>query len=83
MDIDSAKHFLSEAMQSELTKTLFIFTVASWVHSSRVRKEIRENFASLTDAINSVAEAFKKDLEKQREITDNLSSRVKNLEEKQ
>ena len=82
MEIESAKHFLSEAMQSELTKTLFIFTVASWVHSSRVRKEIRENFASLTDAINSVAEAFKKDLEKQREITDNLSSRVKDLEDK-
>ena len=82
MEIESAKHFLSDAMQSELTKTLFIFTVASWVHSSRVRKEIRENFASLTSAINAVAEAFKKDLEKQREITDNLSSRVKDLEDK-
>ena len=82
IETEAVKHFLSEAMQNELTKTMLIFGLASWIHSSRVRKEIRENFTSLTSAINDVADAFKKDLEEQRKVTDNLISRVQTLEDK-
>lgn len=54
--------FLGNMAGNEIAQTGFLFTVAAWLHSGRVKKEIKDNFSSLTTAINNVAESFKQDL---------------------
>lgn len=66
--IDSMTSLLSQGLQSDYAKMSFAFTMAAWVHSGRMKKEIKANFTELTAAINAVASAFKKDLEAQSKI---------------
>lgn len=84
-DVDSTKvmSMFSETANSQIAQAGFFFTIAAWLHAGRVKKEIKENFATLTTAINHVAEAFKEDLKRHGERLDNLSYRVKTLEDKQ
>lgn len=70
----------SETAQNQIAQAGFFFTVAAWLHSGRVKKEIRENFAALTVAIDKVAEAFREDLKAQGARLDNLTTRVTSLE---
>lgn len=79
--------FLGEAASNQITQTGFFFTMAAWLHSGRVKKEIKANFASLTEAINNVAVSLREDLKSQSEIIgkhsgllDNLNSRVQYVE---
>lgn len=72
---------LSDAAKSQIAQAGFFFTLAAWIHSSRVKKEIKENFMALTVAIDNVANALREDLKNQGERIDNLDSRVKNIEE--
>lgn len=83
MGPDHAESFIklfSEAAQSQFAQAGFMFTAAAWVHSGRVKKEIRSNFESLTTAISSVADAFRVDLKHHSERLDNLANRVESLE---
>lgn len=79
---DALVTLFSEAAHSEIAQAGFFFTVAAWLHSGRVKKEIRENFVSLTMAIDKVADAFREDLKVQGARLDNLAARVTSLEEK-
>lgn len=72
--------FLSESAQSQIAQAGFFFTIAAWLHSGRVKKEIKSNFDSLTNAINKVADAFREDLKRHGDRLDNLDSRVQILE---
>lgn len=72
--------FFSEAAQNQITQAGFFFTMAAWLHSGRVKKEIRENFMALTISIDKVADAFREDLKAQGNRVDNLASRVSDLE---
>lgn len=74
------KSFFSEAAQNQITQAGFFFTLAAWMHSTRVKKEIKLNFESLTTAINQLGEAFREDLKIQRDRIDNLAQRVQTLE---
>lgn len=73
---------LSTAAQSEITQAGFFFALAAWLHAGRVKKEIKLNFASLTTAINQVADAFRADLRAHGLKLDNLANRVQSLESK-
>lgn len=79
---DAVVKLLSETAQSQLAQAGFFFTIAAWLHSGRVKKEIRENFSALTQAIDNVANAFREDLKLQGARLDNLASRVSSLENK-
>jgi len=79
-EIELVKEVLSESTKGELAKYGLLFIAASWIHSSRVKKEIKESFAGLTDAINNVAQSFSKDLKVHSERLDNMATRVGNLE---
>lgn len=72
---------LSDTAQSQITQAGFFFTLAAWLHSGRVKKEIRENFLALTVSIDKVADAFREDLKAHGERLDNLTSRVTTLEQ--
>lgn len=79
-ETETLLNFLSEASRNQITQAGFFFTMAAWLHSGRVKKEIKENFKGLTDSIDNVAKAFKEDLKAHSERLDNLSRRVHSLE---
>lgn len=80
-DPDVLQSFLSEAAQSEISKSGFFFIIAAWLHSGRMKKEIKLNFEHLTTAITSVADALRADMKIHRDRIDNLAKRVEDLEE--
>ena len=82
VDSELIKTVFGEAANSQIAQAGFFFTVAAWLHSGRVKREIKDNFQLLTLAINNVAESFREDLKKHGERLDNLSSRVESLETK-
>ncbi len=73
---------LSKTAQSQIAQAGFFFTAAAWLHAGRVKKEIKENFVIMTDAINNVALALRQDLAAQTNRLDILSNRVDALEHK-
>ncbi len=48
--IESVKVFLG----ADLTHQAFLFSLAAWLHAGQVKKEIRTQFSSLTEAIHGV-----------------------------
>lgn len=61
--------------------------LASWIHSGRVKKEMREQMSQITDAINSLSHALRQDmaLQSQRigmveKTLVNMDTRVSELE---
>lgn len=77
----------SSAASSQIAQAGFFFTIAAWIHSGRVKREIGKNFSSITDAINNVATALREDLQKHGERLDKhevkldkISGRVETLE---
>ncbi len=62
MDIDP-NHLLTilgSALQAQVTQFGFAFSLAAWIHSGRVKKEIRSQFEGLTGAITSMGTALSK-----------------------
>lgn len=77
----------SSVINSQIAQAGFFFTLAAWIHSGRVKKEIKAQFEPLTAAINGVREALRQDLESQSKRISgieigvvNLTSRVDSLE---
>ena len=79
-DLSQILNLASSAASSQIAQAGFFFTVAAWIHSGRVKREISKNFSSITDAINNVATALREDLQKHGERLDKLDKRVENLE---
>jgi len=80
IDRDKVMAVFSDTASNQIAQAGFFFSVAAWLHSGRVKKEIRVNFVALTMAINQVADAFKEDLKRHGDRIDNLSFRVQTLE---
>lgn len=62
---------LSDAANNEVAQAGFFFTLAAWIHSGRVKKEIAKHFNSLTEAINNVAVTLRQDLDKHADVLNN------------
>jgi hypothetical protein len=54
--------FLGDAIESDVAQFMLAFTIAAFIHSSRVKKEIRANFDRLADAIKDLSSALRQDL---------------------
>lgn len=80
IDQEVIRSFLGEAASNQITQAGFFFTLAAWLHSGRVKKEIKSNFASLTEALNNLADSLREDLKNHSSRLDNLTSRVQNIE---
>lgn len=80
IDPENLLRFFSDVVANQIAQAGFFFTMAAWIHSSRVKKEIAKNFSSVTDAINNVALALRNDLETHGKRLDNLSNRVDHLD---
>jgi len=69
--------------ESQMAQFGLFFTMASFIHSGRVKKEIRSNFEGLTHAIEKVSAALREDLKQHGDRLDNLYGRVDRLERAQ
>ncbi len=54
LDPDLITKYLSATLAADLTHQIFLFSLAAWIHSGRVKKEIRAQFSTLTNAIHGV-----------------------------
>lgn len=77
---DQVTKLLSETANNEIARAGFFFIVASWIHSGRVKKEIKLSFTTLTDAINNVATSLREDLKEHLNMIHSLDSQVKILD---
>lgn len=82
IDPETMNFTLQTLAGNQIAQAGFFFSVAAWIHSGRVKKEISKNFTSVTEAINNVASALRTDLEGQKKILEKLDRRVKTLEDK-
>lgn len=62
LDINAISDFLSSALSHQVTQFTIAFTIAAWIHSGRVRKEIASQMSRATDAINNLSTALRSDL---------------------
>lgn len=77
----------SAALQSQVTQFGIAFSMAAWIHSGRMKKEIANQLSGITAALNNLGEALRQDLkiqsdriEKVENGVNELKSRVINLE---
>lgn len=59
--------FLNEALKHQVVSFTVAFSLAAWIHSGRVKKEIKNQFESLVTAITGLGEK--------------LENRIENVEE--
>lgn len=62
LDLEIIKAFLGEAISSDVAHWMLGLAIASFIHSGRVKKEIREQFVQLTEAIKDLGSALRQDL---------------------
>lgn len=74
MDLDQILSAIAPAIQSEATKFGIAFVFAAWIHSGRVKKEIKASFSGLSQAIIDLGTALREDLK-------NHSDRIAKIEE--
>ena len=76
------KQIAGEALANQVLQFGLAFTIAAFIHSGRVKREIRYQMESLTKAITDLGLALRKDLDDHSDKIDNLSTRVNALENK-
>ncbi len=80
MDIETVKNLFGDALSSQVASFTFAFTLAAFIHSGRVKKEIAAQMSGITDAIKELGAALRADLKEVRDDVDTLSGRVSKLE---
>lgn len=85
----AAQELLGAAFQSDVSRFGLAFAFAAWIHSGRVKKEIRSQMENVVSAVDNVAAVLKQDLKSQGDRLgqvenglDRLSTRVSTLEQK-
>lgn len=56
---------LGNALNSQVSQFGIAFLLAAWVHSGRVKKEIKSQMSLAIEAVNNVGDMLKKDLQAQ------------------
>lgn len=89
LDLEIIKSFLGEKISAEVAQWGIALIIASFIHSGRVKKEIRSQFEHLTGAIRELGSALRQDLNNHSDrigaVEKNmsqLSERVESLESK-
>lgn len=67
MDIQDVIDFFSQALAHQVTQWTIAFTIAAWVHSGRVKREIKDQMSGLSLAITDLGQALRQDLTSQSE----------------
>lgn len=85
--MENLTDILSAVAGHQVTHFTFAFTMAAWLHSHQVKKEISNQFQKIVMSIDNVAKALKNDLDAQTHRLNQLETgvlvlakRVDNLE---
>jgi hypothetical protein len=79
LDVDIVRQFLGDALGSQVAQWTMGLAIASVIHSSRVKKEIKAQFGELTGAIKELGAALRQDLNSQSERIGNVEKTVSQL----
>lgn len=72
--LETVKIVFGDAVSSEFMRMLALFGVAAWIHSGRVRSEIRTQLQALTSVL-------REDLDHQKKIVGELRSDVSKIKD--
>lgn len=74
-NIETIERLLGPLMSHQVTQFGLAFAIAAWLHSGRVKKEIKAQADQISAAFNNLAEALRNDLK-------SLNDRVSALEKR-
>lgn len=69
-------------LANSVTNYLAAFAVAAWIHSGRVKREIKTQVGALVIAINGLGEALREDMKKQSQRIDFVETEVTAMQSK-
>ncbi len=87
IDLSGIGNLLNAALAHQVTQFGIAFSIAAWIHSGRLKKEIKNQMGDVVAAVDNVASVLRQDLIEQGSRIGNiesglgkLSSRVDYLE---
>lgn len=80
LDPDLLMHFGERVLSHNFTQMTIAFTLAAFIHSAKMKKEINLAFSGLTDAINNVANKVTAEMTNIKTEIHNLTDRVDKIE---
>lgn len=81
LDPEMVRDWAQGALSHQFTQMTIAFTVANWLHSGRLKKEIKAAFLSLTDSIDNVASKVTNEMSGIQTQIKVLNERVVHLEQ--
>lgn len=79
---DVVMPLVGQIMQQQVTQFGIAFSLAAWIHSGRVKKEIASQLNGIRTAVNDLAAALRQDLVAQSERISKIETRVSRIESK-
>lgn len=76
IDPEGALNFVSGAMQSQIAQYVTAFSIAAWIHSGRMKKEIALQVGGIKEALQDLGAALREDLKRQSERIEKLEKEV-------
>lgn len=80
LDWANVSDLISAGLGHQVTQFTVAFGIAAYIHSGRVKKEIASQMGGITDAIDRMSDALKKELADHSERITKLTTRVDVLE---
>lgn len=77
--MDLLTDFISPIIEHDVTKWTLAFSIAAWLHSGRVKKEIKTQFVGIVDSINNLGVALRNDMNSQSDRIINVEQGVNKL----
>lgn len=68
------------AMQSQVTQFGIAFSIAAWIHSGRVKKEIAQQLSGIKEVMVDLAAALREELKKESERISRLEDRMSKID---
>lgn len=78
-DPEYVSGLLNQALSHQVTQFTVAFTIAAWLHSGRVKKEIKNQLGSISVSIDGVAQTLRQDLQAQNKRLASVETEVKNI----
>jgi hypothetical protein len=65
VDPGQVQGLLNDALSHQVTQFTIAFSIAAWLHSGRVKKEIKNQLSGIATSLDDVAKALRQDLQAQ------------------
>jgi hypothetical protein len=78
-NVETLRLILGEALGSQVAQFCLAFTIAAYIHSGRVKNEIKTQISFLVSALDNLGDALKQDLKSQHDRIENVETGVNKL----